>query len=236
MHNKSLRLRLVLAAALTAPACGLAQAQSLNGLYFGVGGGWVHYDIDYTTQVVDAYDYFLSPYVVQYADFGRNNLGGFKAWAGYQFVPWLAAEIAYVNLGAPTANYSVRATTGVSTNPNVRYANYEIQGVNFSLVGTLPLNEAFSLHAMVGAFYSEYKYSETGQTSTGDPHSFTAPDLTQTNLSYGAGGSYHFDKQWSLRADWDRFQKIGNDFALNETGNGEFENIDLFSFSLVYRF
>jgi opacity protein-like surface antigen len=236
MNRKPLRLRLVLAAALAAPAFGAAHAQSLNGLYFGVGGGWVHYDIGYTTQVVDAYDYFLSPYVVQYADFGRNNLGGFKAWAGYQFVPWLAAEVSYVNLGSPTANYSVRATTGPSTNPNVRNATYKLQGINLSAVGTVPINEMFALHANVGAFYSEYKYSETGTNGNGDSHSFNAPNLWQWNLSYGAGASYNFNRQWAIRFDWDRFQDIGNDFALNETGNGKFENIDLFSFSLVYRF
>ena len=61
MNRKSLALRVAAAAALAMPLAPAAQAQNLNGLYFGVGGGWVHYDIDYTTQVVIAYDYFLSP-------------------------------------------------------------------------------------------------------------------------------------------------------------------------------
>src|SRR5262245_46809768 len=240
--NRKLPLLRSLAVVTAVAVPSLAQAQSapnmqvLNGLYFGIGGGWVHYNIDYTSQVTNAYDFFLSPFVVQYADFGSNNKGGFKTWLGYQFVPWLAAEVAYVNLDSPTANYSVRATSGPSTNPNTINAQYKIQGMNLSAVGTLPINEMWSVHGMVGAFYSEYKYSESGTNADGSPHSFNASNLWQWNLSYGAGVNFNFNKQWSIRADWDRFEDIGNTFQLNTTGNGKFDNIDLFTFNVVYRF
>src|SRR5262245_48502272 len=200
------RLRgIVLGVALLAPTAQLAHAQTspslqaLGGLYFGVGGGWVHYDIDYNAQVVNAYNYFLSPYTVLYADFGGNNKGGFKTWLGYQFTPWLAAEVSYVNLDSPTANYSARAATGPTTNPFVRNAQYKIQGMNLSAVGTVPINEMFALHANVGAFYSQYKYSETGTDGFGNPTSFNAPNLWQWNLSYGAGANYNINRQWTIR-------------------------------------
>jgi hypothetical protein len=89
---------------------------------------------------------------------------------------------------------------------------------------------------MVGGFYSQTKYSETGTTAIGDPYSFNASNLWQTNLSFGAGATWNIDKRWALRADWDRFQNIGHTFALNTTGNGEFSSIDLYSLNVMFRF
>ncbi len=229
--------RRVLAGILAAAAgtvAGTAVAADPAGFYIGAGGGAALYDIDYSSQVNNAYA--GSAFTVLNADFGSTTKGGFKAFGGYRFNAPFAIELAYVNLGQPTATYTVRNFNAFTPGNNVRNAQYKIQGFNLSAVGVWDVNEQFSLHALIGAFYSQLKYSETGSTPQGDSYSFTADDLWQTNLSLGLGASYNFNPQWSLRADWDHFRNIGNTFDFSTSGNGQFDNIDLLSVNLVYRF
>lgn len=211
-----------------------AAAESPNGFYLGGGLGQAHYDIDYGQQVNAAYA--SSPFTVVYANMTRSHDLAGKVYVGYQFANPFAIELGYVNLGEPRAQFAVSSTSAGTTNPFTRDATYRIQGVNLAAVGRLPLTDQWSVHGTVGAFYSQYKYSESGSQSTGDDYSFTAPNLWQTNLSYGLGVSAQLASQWVVRADWDRYQHIGNTFDFSVSGNGRFSNIDLFSLNLEYRF
>jgi opacity protein-like surface antigen len=211
-----------------------AGATPSNGFYVGGGLGQANYDIDYSQQVNAAYS--ASPFTVVYANMTRSQDLAGKAYAGYQFANPFALELGYVNLGEPQAQFAVSSTSAGTTNPFTRNATYHIQGLNLAAVGRLLLDDQWSLHASVGAFYSQYKYSEFGNQSTGDPYSFTAPNLWQTNLSYGLGVSAQLSNQWVVRADWDRYQHVGNTFSFSTTGNGRFTDIDLLSLNLEYRF
>ena len=213
---------------------GVAAAESSGGFYLGGGLGQANYDIDYSQQVNAAYA--ASQFKVVYANMTRTHDFAGKVYAGYQFANPFAIEFGYVNLGEPRAQFAVSSTSAGTTNPFTRNATYRIQGLNLAAVGRLSLTDQWSVHGSVGAFYSQYKYSESGNQSTGDAYSFTAPNLWQTNLSYGLGVSAQFSDRWVVRADWDRYQHIGNTFDFSVSGNGRFSNIDLFSLNLEYRF
>ena len=211
-----------------------AGADPASGFYVGGGLGQAYYDIDYGQQVNAAYS--ASPFTVVYANMTRSQDLAGKAYVGYQFANPFAIELSYVDLGQPRAQFAVSSTSAGTTNPFTRNATYRIQGLNLAAVGRLRLDDQWSVHGSVGAFYSQYKYSESGNQSTGDPYSFTAPNLWQTNLSYGLGVSAQLSGDWAARVDWDRYTHLGNTFDFSTTGNGRFGNIDLFSFNVEYRF
>jgi len=209
-------------------------AEPASGFYLGGGLGQANYDIDYSQQVNSAYS--SSPFTVVYANMTRSHDLAGKAYVGYQFANPFAVEFGYVNLGEPRAQFAVSSTSAGTTNPFTRNASYKVQGLNLAAVGRFSLTDQWSVHGSVGAFYSQYKYSESGSQANGDAYSFNAPNLWQTNLSYGLGVSAQFSKEWGIRADWDRYQHIGNTFDFSVSGNGRFSNIDLYSLNLEYRF
>jgi hypothetical protein len=209
-------------------------AEPGGGFYLGGGLGQANHDIDYSQQVNGAYS--SSPFTVVYANMTRSRDFAGKIYAVYQFANPFAVELGYVNLGEPRAQFAVSSTSAGTTNPFTRNATYKVQGLNLAAVGRLSLGDQWSVHGSVGAFYSQYKYSESGSQANGDPYAFNAPDLWQTNLSFGLGVSAQFSKEWGIRADWDRYQHIGNTFDFSVSGNGRFSDIDLYSLNLEYRF
>ena len=204
------------------------------GFYVGGGVGQAFYDIDYSSQVNAAYA--GSDFTVISSSLTRSSDFAGKVYGGYQFAFPLAIELGYVNLGQPKAEYALRSKSGLNQNPFTRNATYKIQGIDLSAVGTWAITDAWSLHANVGAFFSELKYSEQGSEASGDAYSFSAPNDHHTNVSYGVGGAYRFAGNWAVRLDWDRYQDIGQTFSFITSGNGQFDHVDLVTLNLEYHF
>lgn len=55
-------------------------------------------------------------------------------------------------------------------------------------------------------------------------------DDTSAKGYWGIGAAYRFNKQWSLRAEWERFNKLGDE---NKTGESD---VDLLSVGVVFNF
>lgn len=130
-------------------------------------------------------------------DTDRSSTGG-KLYAGYGFTPNLGVEAGYADLGkAESAAGSVRG-----------------RGVFVDLVGTLPIADSFSVLGRVGAF--------NGRTSVtgGSNESSTKPKL-------GLGLQYDFNKQTSLRGEWERYKF---------TAFGDRGDADLYSVGVNYKF
>jgi opacity protein-like surface antigen len=217
---------LVFLGASAAAAAGLA-----IGPYLLAGAGQANYSIDYSGQVVQAYA--GSGSTVTGASFPTSNDTSYQIGAGYQFLPWLAAEAVYVDLGRPTATYSVLGPSTLGT--NVNNATYKIYGVNVSAVASVLLADNVVLFAKAGAFASQLEYSENRSNAFGSAPSFTAPKQRQTKASFGVGAEYRATKNISVRVGWDRFQDIGETFALTDTGNGRFDHMDAYSAFVLYR-
>ncbi len=225
--------QLALALGLTAVA-GAAQAQQTP-FYVGASIGSSQLDFDFTSQVRTLSTGFLP---VTRASLTDKKDTGYKLTAGYQALPWLAIELDYVQLGEFANSYEFNGLGRFT-----RQGRYELDGVNLSAVFSHAIDDKFSVHGRVGAFRSNYKYSETGenfpafQPSTEPPiHRFVAPDLKGTELSFGLGGRYKLNANISVKLEWDRYTRIGNPVDNNETSNGKFDNVDLITVGLMYRF
>lgn len=137
-----------------------------------------------------------------------SNLGGatdnkdsaWKAFGGYQFNKYFAAEAGYVDLGST-------ALPG---------ATFDTKAWQASAVGSLPLNEQFSLTGKLGLAQTETDVSGGGTDNNTDP-------------TYGLGLRYNFTRQFGLRGEWERFRVSGNPVA----GKSD---TDVYSLNAIVRF
>ena len=239
LNKKYLATRITLLLGATAAfAAGTANAQQ-SPLYVGISAGQAKYDFDFAGQVRSAIR-ATDGFNVQSASADDSDTG-FKLTLGYTVLPWLALEADYVNLGKVKTSYGFTSTTGLDT--YTRSGTYKVNGLNIAALASTNVNEAISVYGKVGLLYSKYEYSESGtnvigfQPSPVPPvHSFTAADIKRSKLSFGAGVDWNLQKNMSLRFAWDRYTDIGNDFSNTESGNGKFDNVDLISAGLIYRF
>jgi OOP family OmpA-OmpF porin len=156
---------------------------------------------------------------------GTNSLtedrrgNGYKAFLGFPLHPNWAVETGYFDLG----RFGFNANT---TPPGGLTGSARIRGLNLDLVGTLPINERWSLIGRVGAAYAQTqgRFSSSGAVLVTDP----SPSRRETNYKYGFGTQYDFTPAMSMRLEAERFRV--ND-AVGRRGD-----VDLFTLGLVYRF
>jgi OmpA-OmpF porin, OOP family len=135
-----------------------------------------------------------------------KDTGG-KILGGYQFSRNFDLELAYADLGQAKGT-SLTGTTTLGT-----------KGFEAAGVGMLPLGGGFSVLARGGLF--SWKAELKGPTGSAD--------ASGTDLTYGVGAKFDFNRDFSVRAEWQRYKDIGDP---NTTGQG---NVDFIGASLVYR-
>jgi opacity protein-like surface antigen len=110
----------------------------------------------------------------------------FGVFGGYRVNRYLAAELAYRDLG------KVRASDATST-------EYIHTGVlDLSALGIVPIDQSFFVFGRVGAYNAWQSTSVRG-----------VDDHTNTQLTYGGGVQWDFAGPWSVRAEWQRYKKVG---------------------------
>ncbi len=131
----------------------------------------------------------------------------FNLYGGAMFNEYLGAEVGYVNMG----------------NADRGGGRTSAQGLNFSLVGRVPLGDSrFSAFAKGGATYGRTKVdAETGSgIATGHE--------TGWGGAYGAGVGYALNPTSSVVLEWQR-----HDFRFIDTGR---EGVETTSIGFVKRF
>lgn len=141
---------------------------------------------------------------------------GMRFFGGYRFNPNLAAEVGYSDLGKISASGLV---LGVPTS-----ADWKATAFDFSAVGTLPINEQFSLLGRIGVT----RWSVDLDANVGGlPLSYSS---SGTDLTYGVGAQYDLTNQLGVRGEWQQYSSLGDSAT---TGQGD---VDLISASLLYKF
>jgi OmpA-OmpF porin, OOP family len=124
------------------------------------------------------------------ASVGRSNYSdadngtGWKVFGGYRFHPNFAAELSYVDLGNSTDAGGLTAKS---------------RGGSLDALGILPFGNNFDVFAKVGV--ADMKVS--GDVSSG----------SKASANYGIGATYHFSHTIGVRAEAERFQKVGDRFG-----------------------
>lgn len=177
-------LAAVLTLAVSLLASAPARADADQGFY--VGGGVGRYNIK-----INSYN-SLSNTITGYS----SNDTAYQFFAGYRFVPFLALEAQYLNLGT---NRSYFGDGTELTN--------KVYGWAPSLVGTLPLGAyhgtpvgPVELFARVGEYW--YNYHNDLITPAGE---YVSVSNTYNHLYYGGGIGLVLVQRLALRLEYDEF-------------------------------
>ncbi len=213
MKNRQLAVALAVMFALGSGAAHAAR----EGWYAGFGGGQSSIQQDLCAGSELAFDPGTSACSADSTD------TALKIFGGYQFNPVGALELSYVNLGKA----SVDASGTVFGTPSSLHGEWKADGVAFEGVGTLPITRRFGILARIGFFNWNAELSASG---SGYYAGYGSVSDSGTDLTYGVGIKLDFANHVGLRAEWQRFQDVGND---STTGRSD---VDLLSASVLYRF
>ena len=184
--------------------------------YVGIGAGQSRADTPTTGAIV------VGTPVTSVATSGDSTATSGKAFLGYQFNKYIAAEGGYFRLG----EFSFDGTTTPAGTLHGSYKN--TIGWNFDVVGTAPIYaDKFILLARVGVQTSKTRdaFSGTGAAATLiNP----TPSKNLVSYKYGAGAEYDFTRNVGVRVEWERY-RISD-------GISDKINVNLVSGSLLYRF
>jgi OmpA-OmpF porin, OOP family len=119
------------------------------------------------------------------------------AWtvrAGWRFMPWLAVELGYYDLGK--YNFSGTQRPNIPVNGTAKATS-----TGLSLVGILPI-DAFDIYGRIGYAHSQLKLDAN------TPNFSSGKDDSQDEATYGVGGRWTFTRNWAVFAEWMKNDKI----------------------------
>ena len=131
---------------------------------------------------------------------------GWRAFGGYQFNKYVAAELGIVSLG--------KATGGDSTSS----FKMESAGADLSAVFFIPMTTRLSLLGRLGAYRVKTELKDVGLSA----------DATNSAWVYGAGLNYNLGFL-GLRAEYLQYYNIGG----GTTGK---DTVEMFGLTLLFRF
>ncbi len=140
---------------------------------------------------------------------GATTSGDIRAtwqlFATYQFLPHWGVEVAYVDLGEATVDFSgidepIDEIFDVIGDLHPRSA----QGVKLSLTYRFALNNSLQLQSKLGVFSWETDYFFSGTTPQGDFISRTI-SISGTDISLGLGLVHKLTNEVSAHLDWDLY-------------------------------
>jgi OmpA-OmpF porin, OOP family len=175
--NKSKTILATVGFAAAAAFAGAALAQSQeSGAYVGLGIG--------QSKAKDACSGTSFPGVSSSCD---DKDTAWRIFGGYQFNRYVAAEVAYTDLGKVKATAS---SGGVTASEEVKSNAWELVGVGSYPIGT----SGFAPYAKLGVYRGESKAS--GVVSGKD---------TSNDWTGGLGVRYDFMRNFAVRAEWQRY-------------------------------
>src|SRR3984885_1629668 len=144
---------------------------------------------------------------------------GFKAFGGYEFNRYFSLEGGYFDLG----RFGFTADTLPAGS---LHGDIKLNGVNFDVVGSVPLGDKFSLFARAGLNYADAKdsFAGTGAVAVID----RSPSKWAANYKFGFGAEYDFTRFIGMRIEAERYRI---DDAVGNKGD-----VDLYSAGLVFKF
>lgn len=147
---------------------------------------------------------------------------------GYQVNRNFAVELAYVDLGDVSYSASGTVTDGLDTFDAGVGLDQSASGPVLSLLGIVPIGERFSVFGRLGFALMSV---DADAAFSLDGESASAGDSTdRSNLVYGIGGEFSFNRRFGIRLGWDRYAEVGSDDVGIEV------DIDMISLGLRFNF
>lgn len=157
---------------------------------------------------------------------------------GYQYNPYLAVEVSYLNLGEFSAS-SHTSDTNAQAITRTRHIKEtaEQQGLGLSAVGLYPINDQWSLSGQLGLVWLDQtaKGLARGQSvnAVGTVIATESEGSSKSNKEWapliGLGTSYQLNPNWQVQLNWRRVMGT-------EPGVLGKQDINLLTAGLRYRF
>ena len=175
----------VLAAAALAAAASAQATDNEAGFYAGAGVGTFDVkinDVDDVTTEIERYD---------------SDDTAYKVFGGWRMNPYLAFELAYVNLGSPTDEILPGTNLTVETDGFAPY-----------VVGTFPIGDWFELFAKAGYYWYDV------ETRVSSPLGSASSKSSDDNFTWSAGAGVNIFEHVNIRLEYEQF-----DFEDTDTSN-----------------
>jgi opacity protein-like surface antigen len=153
---------------------------------------------------------------------------------GYQFMPYLAVEGQYLELGE--AKYSASGDIFDTFTKETVAADIgmsmDSSGFALSVLGILPIQEVWEVYARLGMYFgdTEADFSVTLDDGFETITESMSESKSEEEFFYGIGGGYTFNETWNVRVEYTIFQDIGDEDLTGEA------DVDRFVIGLNYRF
>lgn len=140
---------------------------------------------------------------------------GWKLFVGYEFNPYFSIEGGYADLGESDADTTV---LGIPVS-----AEAEVDGFFLAGLAAWPVNDAFSIFGKLGLIAWDVDVDASGGGVS------VSDDESGTDVLFGIGAQYNFIDNFGIRAEWERYNSIGD----SDIGNTD---IDFISGSIIFLF
>ena len=138
-----------------------------------------------------------------------------KIFGGYQFTPNFAVDAGYTKLGKFTASFG----------PETEEA--KVTAWEASLLAGAPLVGGLSIFGRLGLYRASVEdVDNLFGTFKHDNNDFT----------YGLGLGYDFTRNLGVRAEWQRYNKVGGGETALGAGVGQKSDVDVWGISALWRF
>jgi outer membrane protein OmpA-like peptidoglycan-associated protein len=236
-----------------------ATAAERSGFYIGGDVGQSNWNVterdadNLTSAVADEIDFAGAGTVtVTGADYEFSDTDvTYSLFIGYQFVPWLAVEASWMDLGATDIDTNGTFVYDLVPNPlppgvpnGGTYSinpEFESSGFALSVLPMLPLGDAWNIYARLGYYFGDNELSgalNVQETRLGVPvgsavsQRFSESDSSGVFL-WGAGVSYTWNQRVSFRLEYDNV----NDVVESSGPYGDDKtDVERFTLGVVYRF
>jgi opacity protein-like surface antigen len=181
-----------------------------RGFYLGLDAGQYAYDLDQRGIDRTVEDSVADAGLVVLEGQSDTSEEGFTYGIilGYQILPYLAVEAAYVDLG--DAEYKARGvvTDGVNTADMNALFTAESSGATVSALGILPvLDSGWEVYGRAGVYFAS---NDVGASFTIDGITESASDSSNsTEFLWGVGAGYTRG-DWTVRLDFQQFTDVGD--------------------------
>lgn len=147
----------------------------------------------------------------------------YRVYGGYFFLPYVGVELAYVDLGRFSFRSDVQPTGSLSGRTRIR-------GGEASIVGRLPIGDAFAVYARAGAHASRVRTRYSGSGSVTVIDGAERQSKRSTEAAYAIGATYAFNPHWIARVEWARYDGLGDELTGGKT------DADIASVGVAYTF
>lgn len=209
-------MRTVISAAVLASLLGMtAPAVAENGFYVGFDLGQGTVDADQgalDSALIDAFE-SVGLDVLDGSSSVSEDGFSYGLILGYQFLPYLAVEASYVDVGRLEYRASGTVSDGNATGDGQFAVDAEARGPALSALGILPFADDWSVYGRIGVFFADVKYDAR---LTIDGASGSMSDSSSSESVFWGVGAGYTQAAWTLRLEYQQYMDVGDEDVIGE--------------------